>query len=116
MPRRPGSSRRLLPPYALQRVAHLLGGERRQLGYRNRHQPLAPLLELHGSRSDLDFQPAVASPDLERLAGFQSKSLSQRLGDDDSPCAIDDSPHGTHYATKMALGQSSAWIGFRPAA
>ena len=109
MPRRPGSSRRLLPPYALQRVADLLGCERRQLGFRHRHHPLTPLLELHGSGRDLDLQPAVTSPDVEWLAGLQPQSLSQQLGDDDPPGAIDDSFHGTQDATKMALGQSLAF-------
>src|SRR3989442_13562298 len=100
MQRRPDSSRRLLPPYALQRVADLLGCERRQLGFRYRHQPLAPLPQLHGSGSDLDFKPTVGGPDLERLAGLQSQRLSEWLGDDDPSCAIDDSFHGTDNATK----------------
>src|SRR5213592_2331939 len=121
MQRRPDSSRRLLPPYALQCVADLLGGERRELRVRYRHQPLAPLPQLHGSGSDLDLQPAVASADLERLAGPQSQSLPQRLGHDDPTGTIDDSFHGTYSATKMALPQPRgasriSWLGRGPPA
>ena len=102
---RPGSSRRPLPAYALQRFADLVSGQQRQFLLRYSHRPLAPLLQVHRRGRDLDLESAVTSPDLEGLAGLQAQGLPERLGDHDPPCAIDPGPHGTNDATEMALPQ-----------
>ena len=106
MPRPPGWSRRLLPAYALQRVADLGGGERRKLDIWHRDHSFPTPLQLHGSGCDLDLEPTVTGPDLEGLSGLQPESLPQGFGHDDSSGSINDSFHAMDSAMKMVLAQS----------
>jgi hypothetical protein len=55
----------------------MVGRERGQPRVGHRDHTLTTLLEPHGRRSDLDLEPSVSGPDLQRLTWFQTEGLSE---------------------------------------
>jgi hypothetical protein len=102
-----GSCLRPSTANALQCVANLLGGERRDLGVGNRDDPFAPLLQPHRRRGNLDLEASIACPDFQWLTRLEPERLTQGFGNNDSTGRINGSSHGYNGAIKMAMLQPS---------
>ncbi len=105
MRRRPSWCLPLLSPYALQRVANLIGGQCRQFCVRDRNDSFAALLQFHWSCGNLDLEASVARDYLQWLASFQAQDQPQRFGYYDSTGSINGGFHGTKNGIKMVETQ-----------
>ena len=97
------------PANTLERVAYLLCGQRRKLGFGDRHHALAALEQFRRRGRHLDFESPVSRTDVEQLTGLQPELLAQLLGHDDpADAAYPDMPlsvikHvGTDYCVPLA--------------
>jgi hypothetical protein len=93
----------VLAPHPLESRAHFFGGQLRQPGLGDRDHPLAAFLQPHWRGGDLDFQAAVAGPNLQLLSWLQAERNSQGFGNDKPAGSVEGSFHGKYFAIKMAF-------------
>lgn len=91
-----------LAPDLFECVSHRVGRELRQLDFGDSSHPVSAGTEVHGGWRCSDLELAVVLPYVQNLTRFEAQAIPERLGDHNTPGAVDGSFHGRRLPSSVA--------------